>query len=242
MSRLRWDQTADRRFVAGVDRGVFYPLNEPGEVWNGLTSVQESSSDADERVRYLDGVRTRTRRRPGEFEGTIEAWTYPESFYEKSISPRNPKPFGMSYRVKTESSYRIHILYNVLLKPSQALHEQGEATSFSWDFTTRPIAIPNSRPTAHLVVDAQLSYPEAVQAFENTIYGSEVDEAQLPSSTDLFNIFEENALFRVIDHGDGTWTATGPDDVITMLDPTTFQIDYSSAVYINEDEYTLSSF
>lgn len=242
MTKLVWDQTAnDSRYEAGVDRGVFYPSSGPGEVWNGLTSVQESPSDSEEKTRYIDGVKTRTRRKPGNFEGHIEAFTYPESFYEDVLSRRRPKTFGLSYRVMTGETYKIHLVYNILLGPENHDYQYDDTSPFSWDFTTLPIHIPEMRPTAHLVIDSAIAYPETMAAFEDAIYGSDAAEPRLPSPLEVLQIFEDNSILQIIDHGDGTWTAIGPDSVISMLDPTTFMIDYSTAVYIDADTYTIHS-
>lgn len=241
MTRLVWDQGA-KPYEAGVDRGVFYPPNGPGEVWNGLVSVQESSSDANERVRYLDGLKTRSGRRPGDFAGAIEAFTYPDSFHEHVLSQRRHPAFSLCYRVKHGDSHQIHLVYNVLIGPTSHIYDQDDDLApFSWDFTTIPVNIPRGRPSAHLVIDTGQTYSAALEAIEEILYGSELVEARLPKPEELFEIFEANAILRIIDHGDGTWTAIGPDEVISMIDATTFQIDYPTAVYISSDTYTIHS-
>lgn len=241
MTRLVWDQ-ADNRYEAGVDRGVFYPLSGPGEVWNGLTAVQESPSDADERRRYIDGRSVRSRRRPGDFAGRIEAFTYPQSLHDHALIPRKQRNFGLSYRTMTgPDTYKTHLVYNILLGPTSGVYDQEEHTPFSWDFTTTPVVIPGMKPSAHIIVDTSIAYPQTVADFEAMLYGSDEFDAHLPTPTEVLEIFEENSILRIIDHGDGTWTAIGPDDVITMLDPTTFQIDYPTAVYISPDTYTIHS-
>lgn len=241
MSRLSWGQATNRRYEAGIDRGVFYPANGPGEVWNGLTAVQESPSDTEVSYHQIDGVRVQKRRRPGEFAGTIEAYTYPDSFYENVLTPRRPKPFGLSYRVRTSKAYKIHIVYNVSLTPTAYTYAQDDVNAFSWEFTTKPIHFPDVRPTAHLIVDASDAYSTTVAALEEILYGSASANARLPTALDILEVFEENSILRIIDHGDGTWTAIGPDDVISMLDPDTFQIDWPSAEFIDADTYTIRS-
>lgn len=241
MTRLVWDVTDPHAYEAGLDRGVFFPTGGVAEVWNGLVSVQESPSENDERVRYIDGARTRTRRRPGEFSGTIEAFTYPDSFYESVLEPRRPKPFHLSYRIRTAASYKIHLVYNVGLTPTKHDYIQTEPSTFSWDFTTLPVAIPNARPSAHLIIDPTMAYPSTIQDLEDVLYGAAFSIPRMPTPAEVFDIFEANSIVRIIDHGDGTWTATGPDNVISMLDATTFQIDWPSAVYVDNETYTIHS-
>lgn len=241
MAKLVWDKTGPRQFTSGVDRGVYYPTDSPGEVWNGLASVKESPSDTDVRTRYVDGLPTRRASRPGSFAGSIEAYTYPDVFEEDVAGRRFPKTFGLSYRVQTNGSYKIHILYNVLVKKNDQNYEQEDPSIFSWDFTTKPITIPDARTTAHLVIDASVAYPWTLEALENALYGSEEAESRLPSPTEVIDIFDVNSILRVIDNGDGTWTATGPDEAFDMLDTTTFEITWPSAIFIDEETYELSS-
>jgi hypothetical protein len=150
-------------------------------------------------------------------------------------------PFGMSYRTMTRDSYKLHVIYNILLAPSSFLHNQAAIKSYLWDFTTLPVDIPYAVRSAHLVIEANTAYSWTVAALEDVLYGTDEATPRLPSPNDIFSIFEENSILQIIDNGDGSWTAIGPDDVITMLDSTTFQIAWPSAVYIDADSYTIHS-
>lgn len=237
MSRLRWD---DRDYDFGLDRGVLYLPNTSGVAWNGLISVDETPSEDTERVRYIDGVKTLLQRRSGEFSGKIEAYTYPNSL-ENVIASRGRMPFGFSYRVTKPNGYLIHLVYNATISPGGFSWDQSEITTFSWTFTTKPEYVPVGRVSAHLIIDTSKAYSTTVEDFENVIYGDDSAAAYLPSPTVVLDIFEENSIVRVIDHGDGTYTVTGPDDVIQMLDSTSYSIDWPSAVMIDADTYTISS-
>lgn len=65
--------------------------------------------------------------------------------------------------------------------------------------------------------------------------------ARLPSMADLIELVTTWTLIPIVDNGDGTWTATAPDQFITMLDATTFQITTPMATYLDEDTYQISS-
>jgi len=241
MTKIVWDETGLRRYETGIDRGVYYPKDGSGEVWNGLTSVQESPSDSDEKIRYIDGVKVRARRGSGEFSGSIEAYTYPSAFGDHLVMHQRRNVFDMSYRVMSDVSYKIHLVYNVLVSPSSASYSYEDASPFSWAFTTRPIPIPGSGLSAHLVIDTAKAYPETVAALESLIYGSDMSTAHMPTPEEVLMVFEENSVLRVIDNGDGTFTVTGPDSAIIMIDATTFEITWDSAVMIDAVSYTLSS-
>jgi hypothetical protein len=238
MARLEWDS---REYASGVDRGVFYDSSNLGEVWNGLTAVQESPSGDNGRFLNLDGIKIARIRQTTEFAGRIEAITWPETFDEQVLAYRLPKAFGLSYRTMTAKSYQIHIVYNVLLAPSSINHAYSDLVDFSWDFTTFPVKSPGGILASHFVIDAGVAWLLAIKDIEDILYGDESGPARLPDPDELFEIFANRALLVVTDHGDGSFTVTGPDEAISMLDPTTFEITWPSAIYIGPDTYKISS-
>jgi hypothetical protein len=220
-----------------LDRGVFYPKTGPGVVWNGLTSVKENPSDVEDHIRYVDGVKTHNRRNLGVFAGSIEAYTYPSSFYDSVLAQRRQTNFGLTYRTED----KIHLVYNISVAPSTYNYESGSTEPFRWNFTTLPVEVPGSRKSSHLVVDTSDAYSWTVEALEAVLYGTVDTQARLPMPDEVFQIFEDNSILQIIDHGDGSWTAIGPDEVIQMLDTTTFQINWPSAIYVDEESYTIHS-
>lgn len=246
MTRLIWDGV--RNYSTGIDRGVFYPKNAPAVVWNGLTSVKEVTEDIDELVRYIDGIKTMNRVRRGSFSGTIDAYTYPDEFswYDgldsNMISSQHRDSFDLSYRSMTADGYQIHLVYNVLVGPSGRAYAQRDNFTFSWAFTTLETDVPGFAPTSHLVVDVPMAYEEAVSAVEDILYGTDAQNPRLPPPAELIDIFEEHALLQVIDNGDGSFTVIGPDEAIVMLNPTTFEITWPSAIYLSSDTYKISSY
>jgi hypothetical protein len=157
------------------------------------------------------------------------------------ITPQQRTHFGLSYRVQTDHGYKIHLVYNALATPSQGNYVYASASSFSWDLTTRGAKSAEGIYVSHLVIDSEEAYPWTIEALENTLYGTDELPPRLPSPDEVLDIFEENSILRIIDHGDGTWTAIGPDDVVSMIDATTFQINYETAVYIDANTYTVHS-
>jgi len=235
---LIWDA---RAYEQGLDRGVFYPKDGPGEAWNGLISVQEDSANEEVSSRYIDGVKTHLRRRVADFSGSIEAFTYPNSLHSDILTQTRRKSFGLSYRVRYNGGYKIHLIYNVDFPRGEISRKQSETDPFIWDFTTKPIVIPEAKLSAHLVIDTTDAYSSTLSDLEDVLYGTPAESARLPTPEEIFNIFEANSILRIIDHGDGTWTAIGPDSAIQMIDATTFQITWPSAVYIDAVSYDISS-
>ena len=238
MTKLNWN---DRPYTLGVDRGVLYPKIGAGEAWNGLVSVEETPTGSDHKPVYVDGRLVNQRRTREYFSGSIGAFTYPRSFQEDVLTQRRPKSFGMSYRSGTGKNTKIHLVYNVLVLPSSFNYEFDETQPFRWGFTTLPIPISGSLIGAHLVIDVGEAYPETVSDLEDVLYGTDETLPRLPLPTEVLQIFEDNSILVVVDNGDGTFTVTGPDSAITMLDATTFQIDWTSVVLIDADTYEISS-
>lgn len=239
-NRLSWS-VAKPYYESGVDRGVFYPRVGPGEAWQGLTAVNEDD-DSENSAVYIDGQKIVNRRTAKSFSGSIEAYTYSDSFEEEVFTARRPKPFGLSYRIQTGRSYKLHLVYNVLVAPSPVTREhEDEVNPFQWGFSTTPVLVTEGQMGAHLVVDVENAYPWTVEALENTLYGTDVSQPSLPSPLEVFALFEANSLLIVTDNGDGTYSVTGPDDAILMLDADTFEISWPSAQLASEGRFTIYS-
>lgn len=241
MSRLVWGARGQRTYEAGVDRGVFYPQTGQAAPWDGLISVSTTPETLESSERYYDGQKYHNQELVDSFAGTIEAFSYPVELDE---------PFGFSYRTgksdeRGRQSYKIHLVYNVVAAPASAifgtLDDDPDLVNFRWEFYTKPEPVEYGRPTAHLVVDTALAYPEALAQFEEMIYGSNFVEAHLPTVAEVLALFESHSILKITDHGDGTWTAEGPDDVVYMVGPDLFEIDWPSAVYIDNESYRVSS-
>lgn len=261
MSRLQWNAPGTRFYETGVDRGVLYVDGQAGVVWNGLTSVNESSSGGEAKPYYIDGVKYANVPSSEEFEATLSAFTYPDLFAlcEGNVQPRSGlfltrqrrKSFGLSYRtmigndLEEEQGYKIHIIYNVLASSSErtsnSLGESVDPTDFTWSITARPPVMSGYKRTAHVVIDSRHTDPIVLSIIEDILYGTDEETARLPSFIEVIEAFDTISTLTIVDNGDGTWTATAPFDVIRMLDEETFEITAPTAVFIDEDTYTISS-
>lgn len=242
--RISWD-SPDRPVTFGVSQGVLYTGDSAGVPWNGLISVTEKG-DASPAETYIDGQKVRSRVPLSSFSGSLSAYMYPDEFapYDGAflgVTGQPKKPFGLSYR----SNRELHLIYNAMVSPSgsqySTLSDNVAATSFSWDFVTIPEDVPGGAPTAHFVVSLDETSPFAIADLESLIYGDDDNDAVLIPPAEILEIFESNTTLRITDNGDGTWTTTGPDSAITMLNGTTFQIAWPSAIFIDSTSYRISS-
>lgn len=262
MGRIEWGSTGKRFYEAGLDRGVLYVDALPGVPWNGLTSVNVSSTGGEAQSYYLDGIKYLNVPSPEEFQGSITAYTYPDEFGVCDgsvrvrpglfVSQQRRKSFGFSYRtmigndLSSEHGYKIHIVYNALAAPSARDHRSLDATNdpgdFNWTITARPPAMAGYTPTAHVEIDSRTTNETTMTIVEDILYGTSEFDARLPDFDELFGIFDDNiTTLEVIDNGDGTFTVIGPASAVQMVGEDMFEITWPTAVFIDEDSYTISS-
>ena len=198
--KLAWDQSGEKKFETGVDRGVLYPISNgaypKGSVWNGLTSVSESPDGGDAQDFYADNIKYGSLRGTENFGGTIECYTYPDEWKacdgRKELLPgvtvaqQNRKAFGLAYRSLIgndtdllDYGYTIHLVYNATSSPSeksrQTVNESPEAQTFSYEFKTTPVpvtAIEDLKATSHLEIDSTKVTSEQLAAIEAILYGT----------------------------------------------------------------------
>lgn len=219
MSKLIWDAIGEHLYETGVDRGVIYSMENGaytnGEVWNGLTAVNESPSGAESTALYADNIKYLNLLSAEEYGFTIEAYSYPDSFAEcdgtaaiadgVTIGQQERKQFGFSYRTLigndtegTTKGYKIHLVYNCLASPSEMSHstvnDSPEAANPSWEIKTTPVNVTGKKPTACVTIDstkvtaAQLAAIEAVLYGSDGSGGSEGTVARLPFPDEIVTI------------------------------------------------------
>ena len=219
MAKIKWDEAGKHVYETGVSKGVLYVMSDTpgtygkGVAWNGLSSVSESPTGAEVSAIYADNIKYLNLMSREEFEGSIEAYTYPDEFMacDGSASPENAKgfvvgqqdrkTFAFCYQTKIgtdlnpEAGYKIHIIYGALASPSERSYEtvndSPEAMTFSWDITTTPVAVTGFKPTAHVALDSTKIDGTKLAKIEAKLYGT--------------------------DEPSGDPTLLMPDDIIKML-------------------------
>ena len=195
---IKWDQTGDRLYETGIDRGVLYVQDANGAyplgvAWNGLVSVSESPSGAEAQPKYADNIKYLNLTSKEEFGATIEAYTYPDEFgvcdgSEEAevgvmLGQQGRKQFGFCYRTVlgndvagNDLGYKLHLIYGALAAPSEkaynTVNETPDAITFSWAITTTPVAVTDHKPTATITIDSTKADPTALAAFEAILYGA----------------------------------------------------------------------
>ena len=214
MSKIVWDQTGERLYETGVKKGVLYPMATGGTypkgvAWNGLTAVTESPSGAEATPLYADDIKYLTLMSVEEFGGTIEAYTYPKEFEAcdgsaelttgVSIGQQPRKSFGFSYVTtigndvdSNKHGYKLHLVYGALASPSEkaysTINDSPEAITFSWEFTTTPVAVAGFEPTACITIDSTKVEAQKLTALEKKLYGDTEVEPTLPLPNEVATI------------------------------------------------------
>lgn len=209
MFNLVWDESGTKLYETGTDRGVLFPLNpetkayDKGVAWNGLTAVTESPSGADESALYADNIKYVSLRAAEEFGGTIEAYTYPDEFAACDGSAelatgvyagqQKRGVFGFCYRTilgndqdLNDHGYKLHLVYGATASPSekayQTVNDSPEAVSFSWEFTTIPVAVGGFKPTACITIDSSKADKTKLAALEAILYGQAATTGANPTA------------------------------------------------------------
>lgn len=231
-----------REFTHGVDRVVYYPSFGETEIWNGVINIEEDENGTIQRVGYIDGQMVRTTYAYTDFSFSVEAYTYPE-LIEISL-------FDLCYRTYLnleETAYELHIVYGckAVLDSSAWLSLSGDTdpTTFTLNVTTLPPKNPVSRiaPGSHLILRSSDIPFELLEKLEDILYGTDTTDPRMPSIEELEDLLEDGAKLRITDHGDGTWSAEGSDNIVDMVSQTEFFIDYQTAQYTIGSEYTVQS-
>lgn len=196
--KLKWDENGKRTFETGVDHGVLY-LNENGAypkgvAWNGLSSVTESPSGAEDNAVYADNIKYLNIKSTEEFGATIECYTYPDEWGEcdgsaevvpgVNIGQQMRKNFGLTYRTRIGNDavgdsygYKIHLIWGCSASPSernyQTVNDSPEAIAFSFEISTTPVSVSNYRPTSSMTLDSTKIDKDKLAAIETILYGKD---------------------------------------------------------------------
>lgn len=205
MAKLVWDQTSEKTYETGVDRGVVYPqvagAYPKGEAWNGLINTTLSPEGAEPTPLYANNHKYVNLISAEDLKFSIEAYTYPDAFAEcngeKELAPgvrigqQERTPFGYTFRNLigndtdgTAYGYKLHLIYGATAAPSEnanaTVNDSPEAKTMSWECTTVPAEVAGFKPSAHIEIDSTKVDAGKLAALEAILYGSESEEARLP--------------------------------------------------------------
>lgn len=242
--KLTWDNTGERIYETGVKQGVLYPKNDTGTsyqngvAWNGLISVSESPSGAEESPIYADDIKYLSLYSNEEFGASVEAYTYPDEWAQCDgsasiadgvyIGQQTRRGFGMSYvttvgndGVGTDYGEKVHIIYNAMASPSEksysTINDSPEAITFSWTITTTPIDMPTingkkMKKSATMVIDTTKISDSAKEAIYQHLYGHDNTDPQILMPEDVITIIESNPMYKEVSSTSTGYSEKNPKD------------------------------
>lgn len=260
MTALVWDKPEDRTYESGVEKGVLYLPDGSAVPWNGLVEVIEKTDKESTSV-YFDGVKISELVNLGGFLGTLKAITFPDAFYELEgmamisqglyLGEQQPKVFGLCYRsligdgLTTDAGYKLHVLYNVIAVPNDktftTITKDPSVTTFDWEIAAMAEEVPGFKPTAHISIDSRHIDPALLLEIETILYGDDENAPTLIPIIDFVNYLYFGYKYKIVDNGDGTWTATSPVEGLIEIDPDgSWTLNDANAVYLSADVYQIS--
>ena len=193
---------------------------------------------------YADNIKYLNLLSIEEFGGTIEAMTYPAEFgvCDGTVSPetgvyvsqQKRSLFGLSYRSRLgndvsadDYGYKLHLVYGALAAPSEraysTINDTPEAITFSWTFTTTPVAVAGYKPSALLTIDSSKIVPAKLTLIENILYGTASLSPRLPLPNEVMELVDNSQT--VVTVAAPTFVAAGG----TITIPTVTGVTYRRA-------------
>lgn len=220
MSKIEWDKVGERYYETGVDRGVLYLLKHgtysKGVPWNGLIGATENPSGAEATPVYADNIKYLNLISNEEHKETIEAYSYPDEFDEcigeielakgVAIGQQKRRHFGFCYRSMIgndtdgpDHGYKLRLIFDCIAGPSDRSHnsinESPEASSYSWELTTTPVAIEGYKPSSYLELDSTKFVKDGIRnvltRIEDVLYGSKGKNPRFPKVSEILDIFDQ---------------------------------------------------
>ena len=216
MSKLIWDDTGKRFYETGVKNCALYLRGADGAysggvAWNGVTAITENPSGAEPTALYADDIKYLNLMSAEELGVTLEAYTYPDEFAECDgsasiaegvfIGQQARKTFGLCYRTTigndvdgNNKGYKLHFIYGCLASPSEkgysSINDSPEATTFSWEISTTPVAVADKITTASVTISSLKADPTKLAALEKILYGDDTEGStpRMPLPNELISL------------------------------------------------------
>ena len=218
MSKMVWDQTAQRLFETGVEQVALFVQDKgvygTGVAWNGVTALNITPSGAEPTALWANDRKYLNLMSAEEIGATLEAYTYPDEFMacdgSATVAPgvyigqQARKTFGLVAKTlignDTEGNkhgYKLHLLWGCLASTSEkayaTVNDSPEAITLSWEVTTTPVEVEGYEATAYMSIDSTKTDAAKLKALEAKIYGSESEEPSMPTPAEVISMMAEAA-------------------------------------------------
>lgn len=215
MTKLVFDNIADRRYETGVENVALYVVADNGEygkgvAWNGVTKVNETPEGGEITPLYADNIKYLSLVSAVNMKFSLECYTYPDEWAvcdgsaltpEKMlVGQQSRKSFGLVYitRIGTEANpdagEKLHILYGCKASPAERSYEtinkDPNAITFSYSGECTPVPVTGYKPTALVTIDSTLVDAGKYKKVKDALYGSEQTEPKLLLPDDVTKLLK----------------------------------------------------
>lgn len=227
MAKLKWDQAGDKYYETGIDHGILYPQKNgtypEGFAWNGIISVSENPSGAEDNPLYADNIKYLNLKSNEEFGATLECYTYPDEWKQCNgeaelaegviVSGQRRNTFGLCYRTKIgndtdgqDHGFKLHMVWGCSSAPSERSYEtvndSPDAITFSFELTSTPVPLSGKdangkpyKPVSIITIDSRTVDKTKLQQLEDILYGTDAADGGTESSARLPMPDEVKAIF-----------------------------------------------
>jgi hypothetical protein len=241
-----WDELDERYFESGVSKGVLYDGVDgayiDGVAWNGLTAVNQSPTGGESNKKYADNIVYVNLMSKEEFAASIEAFMAPRKFDKYNgihtyasglrIGQQSRGTFGFCWRTEKgtaeneEAGHVLHFAYGCKASPSErndtTQNETPEPSTFTWNLSTTPVAVPGFKPIAYASIDTTDPSVDLgnLADLELVLYGNGLNKPRLPLPAEINTIM-----------GAGILTDTPVEPAFDGIDEITIPVDVGTDYY-----------
>lgn len=211
MSKLKYDQTGERRYETGVSNLAVFVWDKTkgkygiGNAWNGVTAVSEAPEGGEDNYIYADNIKYLNLKSPEEWKGSITAYDCPKAFdaCDGILEIDDGIVFGQQDRSSFAICFlsrlgndvdgdkygqKLTIVYGLTATPTSKDHntvnDSPEAQEFSWDINSLPVVVDGYNAFSTITVKSTECSKEKWTQIINTLYGSDAAEAVYKLTTD----------------------------------------------------------
>ena len=206
-----------------------------GEAWNGVTKIEELSTDTVNETIFYDGTQLRSSQQVDICGLKLECITLPSDLSGN---------FNLCWRTFRNGVAEYHLVWNLTAKLSNetdvTLNATPGAKRYSMELVPTPSESGEMRPTAHLILSTSEIEDFTLGPIMDMLHGSDTSQAIFPTIDELLEFYDAFATLWVEDHGDGTFTITGPDTLLTTVD-NTFTLTWATTEFVDDNTWVLDA-
>lgn len=158
MTKILWDETTNRDYETGVDRGIIRSKSGLMIPWNGLRSVDETPENAGSSETFFDGKKIENRSEKTYYSASISGYNLPSQFDENHsvlldaiqeivgevrvsgglyLTSQKKREFDFCYRTMiNDTDYKIHMVWDAVISQSSSgyttLSDSIKVNEYKW--------------------------------------------------------------------------------------------------------------